>query len=202
MPVITELQYFAPVSAFKILKEQTDVVIEQYEMFQKASFRNRCIIFGANGLISLTIPVAGGREQKVPIREVEIDYSTPWQKAHIRSLESAYNKSPFYHFYKEEIDGLLLSKEKYLFDLNFKILEYLCKRLIIRCVITFTSTFNLDFPDALDIRNSILPKNFQQNAENWKPKYAQVFEEKAGFQPNLSILDLLFCEGPNATNLI
>jgi hypothetical protein len=202
MAVITELQYFAPVSAFKILKEQTDIVIEQCEMFQKASFRNRCIIFGTNGLISLTIPVAGGREQKVPIREVEIDYSTPWQKAHIRSLESAYNKSPFYHFYKEEIDRLLLSKEKYLFDLNFKIFEYLCKRLIINFVITFTSTFNLDFPNALDIRNSILPKNFQQNAENWKPKYAQVFEEKAGFQPNLSILDLLFCEGPNATNLI
>jgi hypothetical protein len=202
MPLIVETQYLPSVSTFKTLKQQTNVLIEQYEMFQKISFRNRCVIFGANGLISLTVPIAGGREQKLPIREVEIDYSKSWQRVHLRSLESAYNKSPFYHFYKSQIESMIYSGEKYLFDLNLKIMEYFLNALKIRNDIGFTSEYKLSYADSVDARNTILPKNFQHNVLNWKPKYPQVFEEKWGFQANLSILDLLFNEGPNAGNLL
>jgi len=202
MNLITETQYFPPISAFKALCNKTHLILEQYEAFQKMSFRNRCVILGANGLISLTVPIVGGREQKMPISDVEIDYGQPWVRSHIRSLESAYSKAPFYHYYKDEIENMLSSREKYLLDINLKLLHFLFKALTINTKICFTSQFNLSYSDAVDARNTVLPKNFQQNKDNWQPKYSQVFENKWGFQPNLSILDLLFCEGPNAANLL
>jgi hypothetical protein len=202
MSLIVDIQYFPSITFFKVLKEQTHVVFEQYEMFQKGSFRNRCVVFGANGLISLTVPIAGGREQKVPIRETEIDYSQQWQRTHLRSLQSAYNKSPFFPFYYEELAAILYTNEKYLFDLDLKVIRYLITCLKINCTIRLTSEYNLSYPNAIDARNSIRPKSYKQDPGNWSPKYAQVFEEKWGFQANLSILDLLFCEGPNAGNVL
>ncbi len=202
MCLIFDVQYFAPVDVFKILIKEKHIKIEQYERFKKMSFRNRCIILGANGLVSLTVPIEGGREQKALIRDVKIDNSEPWPRTHLRSLVSAYGKAPFFEYYFREIEVLLNSNEKFLFDLNLKIISFLIKSLKINATIELTSECRLEYSNANDMRNKILPKNFQKDKEHWKPKYFQVFEDRWGFQPNLSILDLLFCEGPNAANLL
>lgn len=202
MSLIIENQYFAPVDTFKKLTVEKHIKIEQYETFQKMSFRNRCVILGANGIASLTIPIEGGREQKALIRDIKINNSEPWQRTHLRSFVSAYNKAPFFEYYISEIEALLNSGEKFLFDLNLKILSFLIKSLNISVKVELTSEYKLKYPDTLDLRNKILPKNFQKDKENPQPKYSQVFEDRWGFQPNLSILDLLFCEGPNAINLL
>jgi hypothetical protein len=202
MSYIIEIQFFAPVYVFKILIKEKHIKIEQYERFKKMSFRNRCIILGANGLVSLTVPIEGGREQKALIRDVKIDNSEPWPRTHLRSLVSAYSKAPFFEYYFREIEVLLNSNEKFLFDLNLKIISFLIKSLKINTSIELTSECRLEYSNANDMRDKILPKNFQKDKEHWKPKYFQVFEDKWGFQPNLSILDLLFCEGPNAANLL
>lgn len=202
MYYLIEIQFFAPVDVFKILIKEKHIKIEQYERFKKMSFRNRCIILGANGLVSLTVPIEGGREQKALIRDVKIDNSEPWPRTHLRSLVSAYSKAPFFEYYFREIEVLLNSNEKFLFDLNLKIISFLIKSLKINATIELTSECRLEYSNAKDMRDKILPKNFQKDKEHWKPKYFQVFEDKWGFQPNLSILDLLFCEGPNAANLL
>ncbi len=202
MTAIVEIQYFTTIDTVKTLIEKKHVRIEQYEHFQKMSFRNRCIISTANGLTLLTVPIKGGREQKALIRDVKINNSEPWQRTHMRTLISAYSKAPFFHYYICDIEILLNSTEKYLFDLNLKILSFIIKVLKIKVSVQLTSEYKLEYLDALDMRNKILPKNFQKDRENWKPRYSQVFEDRLGFQPNLSILDLLFCEGPNAINLL
>ncbi len=202
MWIVSEIQYFTPIDAVKALIELKHVKIEQCENFQKMSFRNRCIISTANGLTSLTVPIEGGREQKALIRDVKINNSETWQRTHLRSLISAYNKAPFFHYYIGDIEILLNSNEKFLFDLNLKILAYIIKVFNIKVSVQFTAEYQSEYLDVLDMRNKILPKNFQKHRENWKPRYSQVFEDRLGFQPNLSILDLLFCEGPNAINLL
>ncbi len=202
MPVIIENHFFTPVDTFKALVLEKHITIEQYESFKKMSFRNRCIIFGANGLALLTVPIEGGREQRALIRDVKINNSSPWRRTHLRSLISAYSKAPFFQYYFNEIEALLNSDEKFLFDLNLKILSFLFKSLNMNVSLELTSEYKFKYPNALDMRNKILPKNFQKDKENWKPRYSQVFEDRLGFQPNLSILDLLFCEGPNAINLL
>lgn len=202
MNVILETQYFTLIDAFKALLRVKHIKIEQYEHFKKMSFRNRCVISTANGPTSLSVPIAGGREQKGLIRDIKIDNFVPWQRAHLRTLISAYSKAPFFNYYFAEVETLLNANEKFLFDLNLKTLSLLIKVLKINISVQLTSEYLLEYSDALDMRNKILPKNFQKDRENWKPRYSQVFEDRVGFQPNLSMLDLLFCEGPNAINLL
>jgi len=194
-------QLFPCIDYIKKLDEYRYVEIFKYDWFRKRSFVNRYVIAGANGLTNLTIPIQGGREQKSLISEVRIDNSANWQTKHWRSITSAYSKAPFFDYYSAEVKSLIYSSETSLFNLNYLILNKVCKWLNLNTVITLTAE-NKVVPEELDYRNKILPGNFQNNKENWQPKYAQVFEDRLGFQPNLSILDLLFCEGPNAIELV
>jgi hypothetical protein len=167
------------------------------------SFRNRCVIASNNGLVSLTVPLKNGREQKVLITEVKIDNSQNWQRQHWRTIHSCYRKAPFFDYYAAPMEELIFSKTENLFELNLVILKWIENVLKISIEISFTPAFKKEYPqnEYLDLRNHWLPKNFQQQTEV-SPKYSQVFEDKIGFQPNLSILDLLFCEGPNTKNLL
>ena len=194
-------QLFPCIDYYKMLKENTNIEIVVYDSFLKSSFRNRYVISSANGLIHLTVPVLGGREQKALMKDVEIDWSTNWATKHWRSITSAYKKAPFFDYYADEIRNMLFQNENHLFKYNYSILTKLSNLLNISVSIT-NCTFYETTTDDLDLRNKILPKNFQDNRQNWQPRYAQVFEDRIGFQPNLSILDLLFCEGPNASRLL
>lgn len=202
MILLIDCQLFPSVCYIHNLSSHNYVTIEKYDNFKKISFRNRYIIAGANGIQNLTVPIAGGREQKALMKDIKIDNSTNWQTKHWRSLVSAYNKAPFFEFYSEDVKALLFSKEKFLFSFNMEILKWICKTLKIKATIGFTESYVKNYIDKTDLRNCILPKNFQENCGNQSLHYAQVFEDRLGFLPNLSILDLLFCQGPNAAFLL
>lgn len=203
--LIVENQYFPIINYIKILFENTHIIFYSFEAYQKMSFRNRCIVAGSNGLINLSVPVENGRNQKVPFKDIRISYKDGWQKQQWVTLLSCYNKSAFFEFYRDGLEKLFTGKIEFLFDLDLEILQWL------KGVLQFTAEIVvLDDPAFLeqraeitDYRNRWLPKNYDQPALNtFAQRYYQVFEERIGFKQNLSILDLLFNEGPNARNLL
>ncbi len=200
---IIDNQYFGCVSYFNSLFNYSNTKIERCDNFQKMSFRNRCIIAGSNGLVHLTIPVVGGRNKKQLMKDVKIDQTQAWQQQHFKTILSCYGKSPFFEFYRDDVEKLLKCQQVFLFDFNFDILIWLKKALQLPTEIGVTDSFivQYDNADIIDNRNKWLPKNFQQD-EKHNITYLQVFENRIGFQKNLSVLDLLFCEGPNARNLL
>ena len=125
MSLLIDLQYFPPVKAYSTLIKSTNVIFSLYENYQRRSFRNRCILSGANGLISLTVPIAGGRNQKKVFSEVRIDYSTDWQQQHWRSVFSAYGKSPWFFHYADSLEKLYTQKVELLVDWNRICLDWI-----------------------------------------------------------------------------
>ena len=101
--IVSELQYFPPVSFFSVLYTNSYVKIDIYEDYHKMSFRNRCLIAGAQGIISLSVPLKEGRNQRLPMNEVLISNSEKWQARHFKSIQSAYNRSPFFEYYQDEL---------------------------------------------------------------------------------------------------
>ncbi|MDR3226789.1 MAG: WbqC family protein [Prevotellaceae bacterium] len=189
------IQYF---SKFFIAEK---IYIEQHEHYLKQSFRNRCEILTANGKLALTIPVERNDSNKILIRDTCISYAQDWQKSHWRALTTAYNSSPFFEYYSDELKPFFERKEKFLFDFNTKITNKILELLEINTQIFFTEKHEILIPDfALDYRNNISPKaRFTKEDKTFEPqKYYQVFAQKFGFIPNLSIIDLLFNEGTNA----
>lgn len=194
-----DLQLFPCIDFFKILKREINMQINIYERFRKMSFHNRYVVAGANGIVNLTIPIRGGREQKRLITDVEIDDTSDWQKKHWRTLVSGYAKAPFFDYYSEEIKALIFNEEKSLANFNIFILEKLLNWLNIN-IVNYNSSSEQAF--SREFHNTLLPRNFQKNNLDWKPKYAQVFEDRIGFQPNLSVIDLLFNVGPASSGLL
>jgi hypothetical protein len=189
--------WLPPAEYYACLFSADEVFIEAHESYAKQTYRNRCVIAGPNGKQALTIPVLHKAESRIPIREVEIDYSSRWQAIHWRSIETAYNKSPFFEYYRGEFEPLFLSRRRFLFDLNLDGLE-LCLKLTGRSMIpAYTGHFRKVYEDIEDKRTQISPKN--HHAVMAFPRYPQVFEQSNGFIPNLSIIDLLFNRGPDAS---
>ncbi|KAI9432801.1 WbqC-like protein family-domain-containing protein [Russula earlei] len=199
--LVIENQYFGCVNWTSALFTHTDVKIEQCENYQKMSFRNRCVIGGSNGLIHLTIPVQGGRDKKQLLKDTRIDNRERWQQQHWRSIFSCYGRSPFFEFYRDGIEQFFTKEYVFLNDLNTGILHWLVKVLKIPAHISATESYQLHYPPEVhDYRNRWLPKNFQQ--QEAAITYNQVFGNETGFQPNLSVLDILCCEGPETANII
>ncbi|HTS43205.1 MAG TPA: WbqC family protein [Puia sp.] len=201
MNLLTEIQYFPSIIFYKNSFNITNIVFEQYESYQKMSFRNRCLIVGAGGIIKLSIPLETGRDQKEFIRDVRIAEKQKWRQQHWRTISSCYNHSPWFDFYRDELAHLYERSHNFLFDWNVACFEWTVEKLKWPVNISFTERFlkNYDSPDWVDCRNTILPKNYH----DVEPvKYHQVFEERVGFLPNLSVLDLLCCEGNKAGDLL
>lgn len=201
MQILLELQYLPPVQYFTKWIKYEQVWIEQHENYLKGSYRNRCHIAGVNGPLRLSIPLLKGKNEQQNIREARIAYHEPWQSQHWQSITSAYGNAPFFPFYGEEIAPFFQKKYEFLFDLNRELMQCLLRLIGLPEELNFTQTFEKK-PDAgiLDFRNGIFPKKHRQKKdEAFQPvHYSQVFQEKNGFLPNLSILDLLFCTGPQA----
>lgn len=199
--LLAELQYFPPIIFFKISYKETYIYLDQYEFYRKMSFRNRCLIAGANGIISLSIPLEKGRDQRARMNEVRISYSEDWQKRHLKSIQSAYNRSPFFDYYKDEMETLFSRKFELLMDWDLHCLSWVKEKIAWPAEIKLTEFQEEAFvPDLWeDYRSWILPKNYAQHTPL---QYRQVFEEKKGFFPNLSILDLLFNAGRETGNLL
>jgi hypothetical protein len=162
------------------------------------------MIYSANGVQVLSIPVTKGSEIKMLTKDIRIDNSMHWQKIHFKSIESAYRNSPFYEYYIDELEGFFQSRQQFLYDFNLEILQTMCSLLKIKPTITGSADY-INLPGNMaDFRESIHPKpsRFQPDKEYTAPVYRQVFEPKLGFLPNLSILDLLFNTGPEAASHI
>lgn len=201
MQILLELHYLPCLEYFAKLARFSQVLIEQCENYQKGSYRNRCHIAGANGLMRLSIPLQKGKNEQQNIRAVKIAYDENWQMQHWRSISSAYNNSPFFEHYAFFLEPFFQKKYTYLFDFNLALLEKLNQILGWNITINLTDNFQTILPkNTLDNRNHISPKIHKavKDPQIETVKYAQVFEEKAGFIPNLSILDLIFCTGPQA----
>jgi len=199
--LVIDSQYFGSINYIKILFQFSDIKIEQYESYQKMSFRNRCVVAGSNGLINLSVPLEKGRDRQQLVKDTRISYSGRWQAEHLRTIESCYSRAPFFEFYRDAVWELLGQKQEFLIDLNLSILDWLKKVLKLPGEISLTESYCREYPEGItDLRNHFLPKNFQD--ETTGSKYMQVFEDRIGFQTNLSILDLLFCVGPAAVNTL
>lgn len=199
--LIIEYQYFGSINYIKTLFHFSHIEFEVCETFQKMSFRNRMVLAGSNGLVNLSVPLEKGRDQKQLLKDVRISYSLPWQQQHWRTIESCYNRSPFYEYYRDWLEGFYNRRPVFLLDQNREIMEWLVRQLKPGTVLGETSVFLADYPaEITDDRNRWLPRNFQ--GEEQEIRYRQVFEDRIGFQKNLSILDLLFCEGPGARHLL
>lgn len=176
-----------------------EVLMEQHENFIKQSYRNRCNILAANGVLALSIPLVKSPEIKVNIREVEIDYKTDWQKQHLKSIESAYRNSPFYEYLIDDFISVYQKRPRHLFDFNLLLISIILNILEIDKKINFTNRFLIPNDENFDFRYRVKPK--KQNEEITRlanKKYYQVFNDKHPFQPDLSIIDLLFNLGPEA----
>ncbi len=203
--VLLELHYLPCIQYFSKLAHYPVVYIEQQENYQKGSYRNRCHIAGANGLLRLSVPLRQGKNEQQPISQVEIAFKEPWQARHWAGIQSAYGNAPFFEFYAEPLQGLFQQRPAMLSDLNRALLLRLAELLQLGCEIRFTEQYAKKPPAGiLDMRNAIHPKKHCRRPDpHFQPiGYPQVFLEKHGFIPNLSILDLLFCTGPQARLLL
>lgn len=198
--LLIEYQYFGTVNYYKTLFQYLNIEFEEYENYQKGSFRNRTPVPGANGVINLSVPLQKGRDQKALFRDIKIDYRENWMVQHIRTLDACYNRAPFYEFYRDSIRDLLNQEETYLMSLDKKLVQWVLKMLKAKPVISSTERYSLKVQEEIvDARNSILPG---RDLSIDIPEYAQVFEDRIGFKPNMSILDLLFCQGPASAGLL
>ncbi len=195
---------FAPVQYMVKLLQYEQVFIEAFENFPKQTFRNRYEILAANGPVSLVIPVVKGRGRKVKIRDLKISYDTDWQRNHWRTIFSAYNSSPFFEYYQDDVLPFFEKSWKYLFDFNQSSLQTVCDLLELEPQLHLTTDFEAVPPETLNFREAITPKSHKASPdEHFHPEpYTQVFSDRFGFIPNLSILDMLFNSGPDSLNIL
>lgn len=189
---ITDLQYFGTTQYIQSLMIEKDIHIDNMHPYSKMSFKNRTIIASAQGPLSLSIPVVGGRDQKTPIKEIKIDYQNSWNKQHFKALTSNYKRSPYFEYYELGLEQLYNSEPTFLVDFLSLTNQWVKKQLKANWEITEMKTP----AGLLTAQRSFdywVPKNYDQIPN--PVHYQQVFQEKTGFLPNLSILDLLFCCG-------
>lgn len=199
--LLIELHYLPCLEYFTLLLHYDRIQLEKHEHYVKQSYRNRCYINTARGVEMLVIPLTD-KHGKVAMKDLRIDYSTKWQNNHWRTLESAYRKAPFYEHYADEIKKRIYAGHEFLYDLNKELLSFCLKCVQHQPMISESETFKkIPDPGLIDLRSTILAKIPFSNRTYYKPiPYYQVFGNQ--FVANLSLLDLLFCEGPKAGSLL
>ena len=196
--LILSTAYFPPVSYFRLMGGAEKICIEYHENYIKQTYRNRCEIPSSNGILSLTVPVKEGSFHKKAISELEVDYSKEWVRTHLRALKAAYNSSAFYEFYIDDIASILNSGQRFLVDLNMKLVKKLFELTGLEKEIFFTDSYIRTYPDGTDFRYSIYPGNRVNRDSLADNIYFQVFSDRHGFIRDMSILDLLFNMGPES----
>ena len=205
--------YFGPIQWYQKLNRYDECLIERHESFIKQTYRNRMIIPTTNGPLSLTIPT--NHDISLSMKDIRISDHANWRHVHWNALLSAYGESPFFEYYQDDIRPFYEKKYEFLFDFNMEITEKMIELLDIRPKISITNEYflseerkvkseefnsftNHKIESIKDFREAIRPKKPLPDAEFESKRYYQVYEQKFGFQPNMSILDLLFNEGNEA----
>jgi len=201
--LILSSAYFPPVEYFGLILAADHVLLEDSESYHKQSYRNRTHILSANGMLALTIPICHHNPGCL-IKDVKIDYKTPWQRNHWKSIQAAYNNSPYFLFYQDIFLPFFQKKIPFLFDFNFELFLVLMNLLKMDKKILPTGNFVASYNNSADCRNEIHPKKaiLPDYQFKFNQPYYQVFESKFDFVPNLSILDLLLNEGANARAIV
>ena len=197
---LLQTTYFGPVQWYQKLCRYDRCAIEQYDSYQKQTFRNRCVIATANGLQALTVPVScdpAEGSDKYLVKDVRISDHNQWRRVHWNALQSAYSESPYFDYYADDLRPFFERKYEFLVDFNEAIRQTVCQLLDIHPTVEYTTSYHTpqltnDFRDVIHAKHPGHDPDFQP-----KP-YWQVFGRRHGFQPNLSILDLLFCMGPES----
>lgn len=200
--ILLSTTYFGPISYYSKFLLPAEIWIEKHEHFIKQTYRNRCIIYGANGPVSLTIPVKRGSFHKIKIADLEIDYNKDWQINHWRAIESAYNSTPFFQYYSDDIKIFFESDTRLLFEHNMNIIKTLLKLIRLPKNILPTGQYFPDSAHSWDLRMTLRPKNPPTDPLFRAVRYFQVFDDRHGFLANLSILDLLFNAGPETLDIL
>lgn len=188
--VILSTAYLPNIHWFSEFVKSDDVTIEACEFFEKQSYRNRCEILTANGKLSLTIPLKRQSDKEI-ISGKKISYAENWQIKHWRAITSAYKNSPYFEYFEDEFKSFYEHKHEFLLNYNTDLLKLILKTLRIKKNILFTNEYSANNEPG-DLRSKIHPKEF---SELPFPAYTQVFSDKFGFVPNLSVIDLLFNKG-------
>ena len=193
--------YCPPIDYFIACVQAETILIESNESYNKQSYRNRAIITASDGKLSLIVPIVKEHNQKQLIGDVKVDYSRPWIEHQKRTLVAAYQNSPFFEFYCDDLFEIIDAKHENLFDLNMALLLWIFKVLGIKRKISTTTDFFKKYDSTVqDLRYKISPK-LPPVYPKEKPYY-QVFTPKQGFVSNLSILDLIFNEGPESVKYL
>ena len=199
---LLQTTYFGPIQWYQKLYRYDQTLIEQYDSYQKQTYRNRCVIATANGLQALTVPVEHDtlniKNEMLKVKDLRISDHNNWRRIHWNALQSAYNESPFFDYYADDIRLFFEKKYEFLVDFNEAIRQTVCNLLDIHPQVSYTTDFSRQPSDIDDYREVINAKHPQPDEDFQPRRYWQVFEGKHGFQANLSILDLLFNMGNEA----
>jgi hypothetical protein len=188
--------YLPPIEYFSLMQTAECIKVEREENYHKQTYRNRCSILSSNGIQSLTVPVFLGSFHKTPVKEIRIDYSKRWQQVHLRALTSSYGSSPFFEFYYEEFAMIISENHELLIDLNSKLTHTAMGILGLEKSVSFTDSFIPAGKMDNDFRYDISPKNKTLSTGK---EYTQVFKFNNQFTQGLSIIDLIFNMGPEAS---
>lgn len=194
--------YFPPADYFSLMAINPRVIIERHENYHRQTYRNRCIISGANGPLTLVVPVLRGSFHKTAIKELRIDNSRRWRDVHQRGIESAYAQAPYFEYYYDLIKDVIIKPFDYLLDLNSAAIAAVCEATGISPEISFSEAFEPSAIHETDYRYSITPKKPSSVPGYREIHYTQVFSDRHGFQSRMSIIDTIFNKGPGTRALL
>jgi WbqC-like protein len=198
MTLVSSFLSFPNIGWWTQVMNADEVIFDGAEHFQKMSYRNRYRISGANNSVLLSIPLVNGRDQRTPAKDVRIFNGASWQKQHWRTLVSVYSRTPYFEHYAESLKPLFDAEYDLLIDFNRASITWVARHLKFKFQTSETAIYTKEYPPGvIDLRNF----KEKTGAGEFR-KYYQVFEDRLGFIPNLSILDLLFSEGPGTVQML
>lgn len=192
--ILVSTAYLPPIEYFSHISRAENVRIEKEENYVKQTYRNRCYVLSANGPHILSVPVYLGSLHKTQVKDIRIDYTKRWQQVHLRAMRASYNSSPYFEFYFEDFEKIILRNPDFLLDLNMELTLLIIKKVRINPKVSYTTIFEPVREAENDLRYKIAPKAESDYAAK---QYPQVFSRTEGFVANLSIIDLLFNMGPD-----
>jgi hypothetical protein len=194
--------YFPPVEYLSLVARSSRILIEKWENYPKQTWRNRCVILGANGPLNLIVPVLRGSFHKTPLRELRIDNDRRWRELHLRGIMSAYATAPYFEYYFDAISSVIKKPFRFLLDLNTEILTLIEALSGIKTEVEYTDRFVAEGSLRNDYRYCIAPGK-KSSTVGFNPiPYIQVFSDRFGFVPGLSVIDMLFNNGPGTEALL